>query len=92
MAGVGGDDDGHGNGHESHSHKGGTCSCEHDHDDDNVVDRGTLYSLYLNIDTERVQCLNEMRDGSAKTVFKPWHERMDKEKVTFINSNVYGFM
>ena len=70
------EEDGHGH----HHHKGGACSCEHD-DDDAVSDRGTLYSLYLKIDTERVRCLNEAHDGSAKSVFKPWNERLDKEKV-----------
>jgi hypothetical protein len=42
--------------------------------------------LYLKVDTERVQCLNEVVDGSAKTVFKPWHERLDKEK--YVESDV----
>jgi len=79
MAGHGGND-GHGHGHGG----GGPCSCEHDHDDDESLERGTLFSLYLKIDTERVRCLNEAHDGSAKTVFKPWHERMDKEKVAKI--------
>jgi hypothetical protein len=78
MAGHGGNDDG--NGH--HHHKGGACSCEHDHDDSEVSDRGALYSLYLKVDTERVRCLNEAHDGSAKFVFKPWQERLDKEKVS----------
>ena len=74
MAGHGGD------GHGGHGHHG-PCSCEHDHDDDDSLERGALFSLYLKIDSERVRCLNEARDGSAKTIFKPWHERLDKEKV-----------
>ena len=77
MAGHGGDD-GHG-----HHHGGsGPCSCEHDHDDDDTLERGNLFSLYLKIDTERVRCLNEAHDGSAKTIFKPWHERLDRERVS----------
>ena len=66
---------GHGHGH---SHGGG-C----DDGDDHVTEdeRGFAYSLYLKIDTERVQCLNEVEDGSAKYVFKAWDQRLDKEKV-----------
>jgi len=74
MAGHGGD------GHGGHGHHG-PCSCEHDHDDDESLERGTLFSLYLKIDSERVRCLNEAHDGSAKNIFKPWHERLDKDKV-----------
>ena len=82
MAGTGGDD-GHGHHHGGGGGGGGPCSCEHDHDDDNVSleQRGALFSLYLKVDTERVRCLNEAHDGSAKTIFKPWHERMDRDKV-----------
>jgi len=82
MAGTGGDD-GYGGGHHHGGGGGGPCSCEHDHDDDNasLEQRGALFSLYLKIDTERVRCLNEAHDGSAKGIFKPWHERMDRDKV-----------
>ena len=62
-----------------HSHGCGAEACDHDHDSEN--DRGSLYSLYLKIDTEKVQCLNEVTDGSGKYVFKPWDQRLDKEKV-----------
>ena len=67
---------GHGHGH---SHGGG-C----DDGDDHVTEdeRGFAYSLYLKIDTERVQCLNEVEDGSAKYIFKAWDQRLDKEKVS----------
>ena len=72
-----------GHGGNGHGH-GGPCSCEHDHDDDDEsLERGKLFSLYLKIDTERVRCLNEAHDGSAKSIFKPWHERLDKDKVCF---------
>ncbi|KAK3089541.1 hypothetical protein FSP39_004413 [Pinctada imbricata] len=64
---------GHGHGH---SHGG----CEHDHDH-GPEDLSAQYSLYNKIDTEKVQCLNEAEDGSGKTVFKPWEQRLDKEKV-----------
>jgi hypothetical protein len=85
MAAHGGDGGGGGHGHH-HGHGGGLCSCEHDHDDNDPSERGTLYSLYLKVDTERVRCLNEAHDGSAKTIFKPWHERLDKER--FLESDV----
>jgi len=83
MAGHGGDD--------GHGHHGGSgpCSCEHDHDDDDSLERGALFSLYLKIDTERVRCLNEAHDGSAKTIFKPWHERMDREKVRLLSFFIF---
>jgi len=72
---------GHGHGGDGHSCSGG---CEHDHSSDD--DRGALYSLYLKIDTNRVQCLNEATEGSGKTVFKPWNDRLDKTQ--FVESDV----
>lgn len=42
---------------------------------------GVAYSLFTKIDLDRVECLNETVDGSGKTIFKPWEERMDNEKV-----------
>ncbi|KAK2155902.1 hypothetical protein NP493_2030g00014 [Ridgeia piscesae] len=56
-----------------HSH---CCGQEHDHDDD-TPDRGSQFSLYMKIDTERVECLNETTEGSGKLVFKPWDQRLD---------------
>lgn len=69
-----------------HGHSHGGCG-GHDHDHDHVTDadRAAAYSLYLKIDTEKVQCLNEADDGSGKLVFKPWDQRMDKEK--FVESD-----
>lgn len=66
-----------------HGHSHGGCEADHDHAPD--ADRGTVYSLYLKIDTERVQCLNEAEEGSARYVFKPWDQRLDKEK--FVESD-----
>ena len=63
-----------------HSHGGGCC----DHSDDLTVSEAELanqYSLYLKIDTYKVQCLNEAVEGSGKDVFKPWDQRLDFEKV-----------
>ena len=44
-------------------------------------DLGVLYSLFSKIDLGKLECLNEAEEGSGKTVFKPWEERMDMEKV-----------
>ena len=38
-------------------------------------------SLYKKIDVERVLCWNEAEDGMGKTVFKPWEDRMNRDKV-----------
>lgn len=64
---------GHGHGH------GHGCSCEHEHD---PAERGLEYGLYQRIDLEKLQCLNESRDGDGKLVFKPWDQRREREKVT----------
>ncbi len=60
-----------------HGHSHGGCSGGHDHD---PPDRGAEFSLYTKIDTERVECLNEVTDGSGKLVFKAWDERLDTDK------------
>ncbi len=61
-------------------HGHGGCSHEHDHDVPDS-DRANLFSLYLKIDTDKVECLNESVEGSGKDVFKPWDKRLDFEKV-----------
>jgi hypothetical protein len=61
-----------------HSHSCGQEHHEHDHDD---AERGREFSLYLKIDTDNVQCLNESVEGSGKHVFKPWENKLDTEKV-----------
>ncbi|XP_072025536.1 PITH domain-containing protein 1-like [Amphiura filiformis] len=63
-------DGGHGHGH---------CADEHDHDDD--PERGRQFSLYTKINKDMVECLNEIIDGSGKEVFKPWDQRLNKDKV-----------
>ena len=77
---------GHGDGHgHGHSHD---CGGGHSHNGiEDVPDseRIAQYSLYSKIDLERVQCLNEVVDGSGKTVFKPWDQRLQKvEVLTFL--------
>lgn len=73
-----------------HGHSHGGCE-GHDHDHVTDADRASAYSLYLKIDTERVQCLNEAEEGSAKYVFKPWDKRLDKEKVLDVLLNISCF-
>lgn len=38
------------------------------------------YGLYQKIDLEKMQCLNESRDGDGKLVFKPWDQRHERDK------------
>jgi hypothetical protein len=72
-----------------HHHHHGHCSHEandedhdhHDHDHDDGPDRGMEFSLYQHIDLDKVRCLNESQDGSAKYIFKPWNLRLDNAKV-----------
>lgn len=68
---------GHGHGH---SHGSGGCNGEgeHTHDDPEM---GVEYSLYTKIDKENLNCLNEAVDGSCKTIFKPWDQRLNFETV-----------
>ena len=64
----------------SHNHGHGHGGC-HGHSHEPSADGGNQFSLYLKIDTDRVQCLNETTEGSGKTVFKSWDDRLDTEKV-----------
>ncbi|KAG9355606.1 hypothetical protein AGOR_G00037890 [Albula goreensis] len=70
---------GHGHGHGGHSHG---CGCEGEHE---PAERGLEYGLYRRIDIEKLQCLNESRDGDGKLVFKAWDQRTDREK--FVESD-----
>ncbi|KNC70955.1 hypothetical protein SARC_16511, partial [Sphaeroforma arctica JP610] len=60
-----------------HSHGGGSSGGGHSHDHDSA-ERGFEYSLYKHIDREGVKCLNAVDESQAKTVFRPWNERMLK--------------
>uniref|UniRef100_A0A3Q3LNL4 PITH domain-containing protein 1 n=1 Tax=Mastacembelus armatus TaxID=205130 RepID=A0A3Q3LNL4_9TELE len=73
---------GHGHGH-PHG-----CSCEGEHE---PAERGLEYGLYRRIDVEKLQCLNESRDGDGKLVFKPWDQRNDREKVTELYLICFSF-
>ena len=63
-----------------HSHGGGGCRCAAEREEP-PEQRGLAYGLYLRIDLERLQCLNESREGRGRGVFKPWEERTDRSKV-----------
>ena len=54
-----------------------------------TISRLYVYSLYQKIDTEKLQCLNEAEEGSGRTVFKPWDERLDRTKVYTARGNRY---
>ncbi|XP_046326654.1 PITH domain-containing protein 1-like [Haliotis cracherodii] len=71
---------GHGHGH-GHGHD---CGGGHDHPSESEM--AAQFSLYTKIDTERVECLNETLDGSGRTIFKPWDQRLDKDK--YVESDV----
>ena len=67
---------GHGHGHD---HSGGCC---HSSDDVESADNlGLLYSLYSKIDLENLTTLNEEQEGSGKTIFRSWDERLLKTQV-----------
>ena len=68
-------------GDHGHSHCEGGC----DHGASSAIDLGVSYSLYSKIDMDKVQCLNEAEDGSVKSVFKPWNERLNFE--TYLESD-----
>ncbi|KAK3912158.1 PITH domain-containing protein GA19395 [Frankliniella fusca] len=59
----------------------GGHSCEHQHHDHPVgPESGIEYSLYTKIDTDNLECLNEHIEGAGKSVFKPWEDRLKKDK------------
>lgn len=57
-------------GHHCHGH-------DHSHD---AEDNSAQFNLYLKVDLDHVECLNEEREGSGRTVFKPWDQRLDLER------------
>ncbi len=58
----------------------GGCGCPHGHADDGN-ELGAHYTLFQKVDLVNVVCLNEEVEGSGKTVFKPWNERLCRQKV-----------
>ncbi|XP_078480683.1 LOW QUALITY PROTEIN: PITH domain-containing protein 1-like [Lampetra planeri] len=67
---------GHGHGH------GDGCGCEGEHE---PAERGLEYGLYRRIDLDKLQCLNESREGDGRLVFKPWDKRTERDK--FVESD-----
>ena len=55
--------------------------CDGDHNHDETPEMGLQYSLYSKIDIGNLECLNEKVEGSGKSVFKAWENRLDFEKV-----------
>lgn len=56
--------------------------CEHEHHEHPVgPEAGIEYSLYTKIDTDNLECLNEHSDGAGRSVFKPWEDRLSRDKV-----------
>ena len=64
-----------------HGHSHGAGGCGHGQAGLNGEEFGIQYSLYQKIDLQNVTCLNEEVEDSGKTVFKPWTERKDRDKV-----------
>ena len=62
----------------------GSCGHEHHQHDKKTEDFASLYTLYVKIDLEKVQCLNEDVEGSGKLVFKPWDKRLDTTQVILL--------
>lgn len=69
-----------------HGHHHGHCCHEHKSIAQVDEDSANAFNLYLKIDTDRIVCLNEAVEDSGKHIFKPWSERLSKEKVFFFNS------
>ena len=64
---------------------GDCCGCAGGHGSANAPgnELGLQYGLYQKIDKDNVQCLNEVGENSGRTIFKPWHERLCRERVIF---------
>ncbi|KAL5280887.1 PITHD1 family protein [Megaselia abdita] len=66
-----------------HSHDHG---CSHEaSSSDHSPEMGIEYSLFQKIDMENLEVLNEESEGSGKTIFKPYEERLDFSK--FVTSD-----
>lgn len=73
--------------HHHHHHGNGDDPCGGGHGgaQSHGPEMGLQYSLYSKIDLDNVQCLNEEKEGSGKLVFKPWENRLDRDK--FVDSD-----
>ena len=68
-----------------HGHSHGHGGCDHGAAGKVGEEAGLAYSLYQKIDMFNLECLNETIEGSGKDVFKPWENRLDREK--FVESD-----
>lgn len=63
------------------------CNCGEIHSHE--VELGVKYNLYGKIDKNGAECLNELEEGSGISVFKPWEDRLNCDKVLKMNDNVH---
>lgn len=68
-----------------HNHGHGSCHSEHEGGEHTDDEKGVLYSLYRKIIIDNVNCLNESVINSGKTVFKPYEDRLSRDK--FVESD-----
>jgi hypothetical protein len=73
-------------GEEAHDHNHHGHDHSHDGHDHDAPERGLEFSLFKHVDVPKILCLNEAVDGQAKSVIKPWAERLDRTK--FLESDV----
>lgn len=68
-----------------HDHSDG---CGHGDDQSGLdgTERGLEYSLYRKVDLDRVECLNESREGDGRTALRAWEDRLRPQ--TFVESDV----
>ena len=71
-------------GDESHSHGHGDSPHSHSPPPDSIPGD----SLYSKIDLDRVRCMNERVEGMARSIIKPWDQRLDSENVLFCQDGV----
>jgi len=72
--------------HNCPGHGHGGCNGDSDlslHDDS--PEMGIEYSLYTKVDKENLTCLNEQTEGSGKSVFKPFDQRLNFETVSSVS-------
>ncbi|XP_078536934.1 PITH domain-containing protein 1 [Lissotriton helveticus] len=69
----------------AHGHGHGHGGCSHDADPLETPERGLEFGLYRRIDLQRLECLNERREGSGRLVFRAWDERGERGK--FVESD-----
>jgi hypothetical protein len=55
-------------------HNCGQSGCDHEP----AQPDSSTFSLYTKIDVANIQCLNEDRDGSGQTVFRPWDDKLNR--------------